>query len=459
MMKTYTSNKKENSINFVILLAFLTAPYFYIRYGGFDFSKGTSFSLVDLFLVSAFAFVAIFFIKNHALLKVDRQCRDMLILGSIIIFLCLLSGIIAPLLYKTNIRWPSLLSGASQYAFIFIGFPLLAFFFLSVNKLRTAIRFIALGYLFPMLLTLLMSPVNFFSPLREFFYCANRALGTYGNANSFAVVLVITLPFYIYLVATEKGFWQKIGYVGVITLLPCLFLSASFSGIIVLSSVIFFNLLLMVFWKNNPLRQAIKETVSRFALIFSLFAGLCVALSYFSPFIVEKVSSRIFLKTVYVPQEQAPTSQNPQEQALAPQSEMVQSALTRMELNYRALKLIQERNGGLFFGHGLRQTPLRPDFNFGGIGLDVHLVYLLLWVEGGLILVLAFIGYFGLLFRNCLKLSKKYPHEALVVGNSILALMLFCFFLPHVYLRYFWVPLLLAFVTTKEHTSISESVR
>ncbi len=516
MMTTHILNKKENSINFLILLAFLTAPYFYIRYGGFDFSKGTSFSLVDLFLVAAFAFVAIFFIKNHVLLKVDRQCRDMLILGSIITFLCLLSGITAPLLYKISIRWSSLLSGTLQYAFIFIGFPLLAFFFLSVNKLRTAIRYIALGYLFPMLLTILMLPVNFSPHLRELFYFANRALGTYGNAVGFALVLVITFPFYVYLVATEKGFWQKVGYVGVIALLHCLFLTASFSGIFVFILVVFSNLLLMTVWKNNPLRQAIKETISRFVLILFLYAGSYVALSYYSPIMVEKVSDRIFSilqKSVSAPQaivpapSSAPQAQTPlpqeptpapqaqtplpqeptpapqaqtplpQEPTPAPQAQtplpqesapppqahtqasvMVQTASLRMDLNYKALKLIQERNGGVFFGHGLRQTSLMPEFNLEGNGLDVHLIYLLLWAEGGLILVLAFLGYFGLLFRNCINLSKTHSDEALAIGNSVLALVLFCFFHPHVYLRYFWVPLLLAFVTTKKPTSKIGSV-
>jgi len=128
-----------------------------------------------------------------------------------------------------------------------------------------------------------------------------------------------------------------------------------------------------------------------------------------------------------------------------------------MELNYRGLKLLKERMGGFLYGHGVRQTSYLPEFNFGGNGLDIHLLYLLLWVEGGFILAATFGVYLLLLLRNCINLAKTHPAEAITLATALLSLALFGLFLPHAYLRYFWLPLLPAFITTKfgEQNAIS----
>lgn len=423
-------------LNALILIIFLTAPYFYIRQYGFDFSKGTSFSLVDFFLLLTLLTGAYSLFKNpDSILPLNKNLRNLFIIGGIFVLLCLISGFTADMSgVNHNINWKSLLSGTLQYAFILLILPLLANIFLKYETLRTAIRFIALGYLFPMLINIAIAPVNMLPELREMFFVANRALGTYGNANSFAEVLVITFPLYIYLIAKEKGLWQLTGYIGLIALLDCLVLSGSFSGLITFVTVIIMNMILLAFWKKNPLRRHVKQIFYNTLILSALFILSYIGLSYYAPTLMEKTENRLFLKTHAEIIEEAAT-------------DFSDTVNTRMELNYRGLDLLIQRNGGIFYGHGLRQTANLPQFNFGGNGLDVHLLYLLLWIEGGFILAVTFGIYLLLLLKNCITMAKTNPSEALVFATSVIAIMVFALFLPHNYLRYFWVPLLPAFLT------------
>ncbi len=438
----------KQPVHIAMLLVFLTAPYFYIRQSGFDFSKGSSFSLVDFFLLTSIFVVAYNFFTKRFSFDFNKHLRNMLIIGSMFTALCLLSGITAPMFAANDhVNWRTLISGAMQYSFIFIAFPLLVAFFISSSNVKTAIRYIALGYIPPMIINILLAPEAAFPNLREMFFSANRAMGTYGNANSLAEVLLITLPFYIYLIATEKGFWQKVGYIGLIAVLDCLFLYGSFSGFIARVVIAIANFVLLAMWKKHPLRAHMKKILQQSLLIFFMFACSYVALSYYAPYVVGKILERI-IPAALEPARLKPATLKPA--ALEP-TVLEQTVNTRMELNYRALDKIKERSGGLFYGHGLRQTSSLPEFNFGGNGLDVHLLYLLLWAEGGFILAATFGWYLLLLLRNCVNLAKTHPAEAVAIGTAVLSLALFGLFLPHAYLRYFWVPLLPAFVTTKEN--------
>ncbi len=427
----------KQPVHILMLLAFLTAPYYYIRQYGFDFSRGTSFSLVDIFLFAAIFLVAKEFFRKRVSLRLNKSLRDLLVVGGIFTFLCVLSGVTANLFgANATVNWRALFSGAMQYGFILIAIPLLVAFFFSPSNIKTAIRFTALGYIPPMIINILLAPEGVFPYLRDMFFCANRALGTYGNANSLAEVLLITLPLYVYLIATETGFWKKVGYVGLIAFLDCLFLSGSFSGFIAFIAVALANLALFVFWKNHPLRAHTKNIIKQVMLIAVMFIFSYLALSLYAPYVVGKINERIIPNYTF---------------SLPSKKETVleQTVNTRMELNYRGLELLKERSGGLFYGHGLRQTSTLPEFNFGGNGLDVHLLYLLLWVEGGFILAATFGVYTLLLFRNCFNLAKTHPAEAIALATAVLSMALFGLFLPHNYLRYFWIPLLPAFITTK----------
>jgi hypothetical protein len=462
------AGKNTQPVHFLMLLVFLTAPYFYIRDGGFDFSKGNSLSLVDLFLITSLCLVGYnFLLKRFSL---NKRLLAMLWVGGVFTALCLLSGITAQIFgANDNVNWLTLFSGTVQYSFIFIAFPVLAAFFLSSGNIRTAIRYIALGYMPTMLMTILLAPEAAFPDLRTMFFAVNRAIGTYGNANSFAEVLMITMPLYAYLIATEKGLWQKVGYVGLIALLVCLFLSGSFSGAIALVIIMIANVILIAVWKKHPLRGHIKSALLQLALIIFMFTCAYAAVSIYAPYIVGRVVERILPHTINsapnhameITSEQSveiisgqkvevPISPPVAAPPPPPPTVLQGTVNTRMELNYRALDKIKERSGGLFYGHGLRQTSALPEFDFEGNGLDVHMLYLLLWAEGGFILTATFMAYLLLLFYNCVNLAKTYPAEAIAIGTSVLSLAVFCLFLPHDYLRYFWVPLLPAFITTKQ---------
>ncbi len=433
-MEITTNSTSSSKLNLAMILVFLAAPYYYIRYGVFDFSKGTSFYIADFFLISACLLISVKTLQNLKSIFQNKQLLHILVAGGVFVSLCLLSGVTAKISgANNNVNWTTLLSGTIQYGFILLALPIVAFFYISQNNLRTAIRYIAIGYLPPMIINILLAPEEAFPYLREMFFCANRALGTYGNANSLAEVLLITVPFYVYLVATETGFWKKIGYIGLVAFLDCLFLSGSFSGFLTLIAITLANIALIAFWKNHPLRPHIKNIVKQTALIASIFICSYLLLSLYAPYVVGKVNERII----------------PQKEQQIEQTALEQTVNTRMELNYRGLELLKQRSGGLFYGHGLRQTANLPEFNFGGNGLDIHLIYLLLWVEGGFILGATFGIYSLLLLRNCFNLAKTHPAEAITLATAVLSMVLFGLFLPHNYLRYLWIPLIPAFITIK----------
>lgn len=343
-------------------------------------------------------------------------------------------------------HWPSWLSGTVQYAFIFIGFPILAGYFLSAGNVRDAIRYIALGYLPPMLLNILLLPNSAWPWMREMFFWANRALGTYGNANSFAMVITLTFPYYAYLIATEKGLWRNIGYIGMVALLSCLLLSGSFSGFIVFSCVFLANFALIILWRKNPLRSHVKSLAINIILLALLTCCSYMLMRSVSPGMLDSLDKRFFPAET---SQQSKAETTDDETVLALKQEVAKrgSADIRMELNKRAVELIIERNGGIFYGHGMRQTLLLPQFTILDTKFDVHMVYLLLWIEGGLVLSLTFLAYLILLMRNCWNMAKSHPAEAIAIFSSVLAITLFGAFNTQEYLRYFWVPLLPAFVT------------
>jgi hypothetical protein len=118
------------------------------------------------------------------------------------------------------------------------------------------------------------------------------------------------------------------------------------------------------------------------------------------------------------------------------------SANIRLELIDRAIDLLQKRGWGVLFGHGLRQTYTLPQFQFGDDGLDVHLIYLLLWLETGAVGVALYVGYFGLLSWMA---SRSAGIEAVTRYAALAPVAIFLLigvFMPHMYLRFFWVPLI-----------------
>ncbi len=361
----------------------------------------------------------------------------LLLVGAAFAIVSLISGLEGELIYNIDVSIGALLSGTVQYAFIMIFFPLMAGYYLSVDKLNSMMRFISLGYLLPMFLTLILISQGAPESLREAFFFSGRALGTYGNAVSFAGVLMIVLPYYTILYVTEKRFWKLIGFVGVNLTIVCLVLTISFSGVLIFLSLVIGNMLLALVWHDHPICKY-KSEFAYLAIITALVittVGGIAAIS--SPEIKKNMTNRIFFLN------EANTKNV--------ELENFGSADQRLYLIDTALNLINDREGGLLWGHGMRQTESLPAFSFYGPHLDVHLLYLLLWIEGGFILALLYIIFLLLLIRNVMKLAKISPSGAVAVGSAVIAIALFGMLNPHLYLRYFWIPILPAFVNWNAH--------
>jgi hypothetical protein len=268
--------------------------------------------------------------------------------------------------------------------------------------------------------------------MREAFFFAGRALGTYGNAVSFAAVLVIVLPYYAILFVTEKGLWRAIGAIGVNLTMICLALTISFSGMLVFLCLLIGNILLAFAWRDHPLRKFKSKFVS-LGISTTLFLSITTGIAMmYSPELQEVMTHRLFFLD--------PSSTTNVE------LENFGSADQRLYLIDTALKLIQERDGGILSGHGMRQTDKIPAFSYYGPHQEVHLIYLLLWIEGGLILVGVYLAFLFFLIRNVVNLAKISPTAAVAVGSAVAAITLFGMLNPHLYLRYFWIPILPAFV-------------
>jgi hypothetical protein len=458
--------KSKSALHPIMLLVFLTAPFFYLRLHAFDFSKGTSLSLVDLFL-----FILCAKIAKDTLLQIrsltyentkkvlaatfwhDTTTRCYVTIAVLFTLWTCLSAFVGSFLYPLDQPFSlmAFLSGLSQYAFLLLALPLIGRSFIK-NRLQfdTSIKYIALGYVPAMILILFVVNLHIYPDLNEMFFYANRAIGTYGNANSFAYVLLITLPFYVYL--SHKGgntTWRALGVMGAALSLVCLVMSGSFGGLLSLAATGAGILGLLLFWKEHPFRGYFKNIVSyliKLVLLFMLGMGIVVAQNNdfaenlfhrFEPAIVaaEKLTN-------FHPVGPNLDKRYDKEQEII---ESIGSLTQRIELFQIAGDMLASRPGGIFFGHGLRQSFAHTPFHFAGPHQDVHMQFILLWIEGGFVLMLLYVVFLGLIARQVFKAAKNHPAEALMMGTALVAIILTGVMSPHLYLRYFWVPLLPAF--------------
>lgn len=427
---------RQKRIGALFALIFITAPYVFLRLHGDDYSKGSSFTLVDVFLSMAGLMMLLVILRSGKIYcsRLRLVSKPLVLVGVIFTVCSLISGVEGLVFYGVDDGFSlgSLLSGTVQYAFIMIFLPIFASQYLSADNLKQVIRYIGLGYLFPMILTLVFLPHSSPERARQVFYFASRALGAYGNANTFAGIIVMILPYYVYLAITDRGRWRVMGYLSVMLSFICLFLTVCFSGTITLVIVIVVNIVFAVFWTGHPIYKYKARFIQLAAVsIFCTVTVSSIAIANM-PSIMEDVSTRLFFLNA--------------DNDKAVELDNLGSGAGRMELINIALRLIESRKGALLWGHGMRQTSAIHDFSFAGPHQDIHLIYLLLWVEGGLVLLLLFLAYLLLMFRNVTKLAKIYPFEAMAVGTAGLGLALFGMFYPHMYMRFFWIPLLPAFV-------------
>lgn len=427
-------------------LVAILAPWFYLRWGGFNFSVGTSLSLVDLFLFAGAAYFAVRFSKGEITLKQTLQGPQkwLFLFGSAFVLLGLLSGFTSVWADNRSLSWGALLSGLLQYAFVLLVLPVVAQAVLGGQQALSVVRILALGYLLPMLANLLLLNPEFLPQISFMFTSVGRAIGSYGNANSFAGVIALVLPYYLYLAYIDEGRWQWVGIVGAAVSLFCLLLTASFGGYLVLAACIGVNLLLIV-WKGHPLRTAgaLRTMLVPTITILAIFVGIFTVSALYAPPIQGALFSRLGAAAEPHSMGDLVAEDNyGSEGGISGLGQNVGSMSQRLDLIGRGFELIGERGGGLFYGHGLRQTTMMDEFAFGDVHLDIHLVYQLLWVEGGAVFALTFVGYLATLLLFCLLQLRTRPGLAIAAATSVVAFGLMGMVMPHLYLRYFWVPLM-----------------
>lgn len=408
--------------------ALLTAPYFYIRMHGFDFSKGTSLSLVDTFL---FVLLGVLIIEDRGhLIKKIRENRLALI-GTIFFFWSIIAAIFRETLSQLEppIKWSATLSAATQYGFVLTALPLVVarFFRGSVSRV---IFWIGLGYLPPLIISILFARHGAFDTYREYFYSSHRAIGTYGNANSFAFVLLLVIPYYTYL-ATRTREEKWLGFAGQTLSVVALALTASFSGILVFA-------LMMILIAGLIMIPNRLVKIQRWSAI--KFCAVSVALIIVAGFLTLKYAPNLEY-------ELGPRYSG----AVVDKIESVGiqdfgSASQRLTLMEKALRKLQ--NGTILWGLGLGNCRFNPSFSFGGIQLDVHNVYLLLALEGGLALAGIFMIYLFTAFKGTRR--KQVSPESYAAMFCIIALALYGLNFPHIYLRYFWIPLIPVFMMAEQ---------
>jgi len=464
---------------YLFLLICLFSPWYYLRWGGFSFSHGSSLSAVDIFLFVGFAYFLMRLNRDLPLAAVLRGFQPhLLALGTCFALMGLLSGFTRVWATSEPISWKALLSGLTQYSFVMLALPLIAAATLSGRKASFALKMIALGHLPPMVLNFVFMRQDVLPEVAFMFVSAGRSIGTYGNANSFAAVLALVLPYYFYLTYAETGRWRWLGIVGGALSLTSLLLTMSFSGFLVVGGCLGANILLFLVWRRHPLRGNGLSFAWPTGIMLALSVVLLGMITFYAPSMATSVTRRfdsISLPnnvpvtdgatasipatdgatasvpttdgaTASVPTTDGATASVPTTDGTATDGATatynIGSASQRIELIRRAFLLIRERDGGIFYGHGLRQTGLMDEFAFGEIKLDIHLIYLALWVEGGAVMSLLFIAYLATLLFGCFSRLRDNPAAAMAAGSSVLSFILMGMVLPHIYLRYFWVPMM-----------------
>ena len=309
-----------------------------------------------------------------------------------------------------------------------IGFVLLG---LRATCAKRIVTLVGVGYLTPMVVSVILAMTGQMSSENSWFFSVNRAIGSYGNANSFAAVILIVFPLYMQLTAEgESYFEKKIGIAGLLCSAVCLFMTVSFSAWLVLAVILILNFAYLLLSSKHPLRHYRFRAVGWLLFITSIAPLVIMALLKSFPEILEAVNYRLLLD---------------RDEDVS--METVGSGAERIELMHIAAgELIKRSIVGIFFGHGLGQSLFSPNFNFDGVVVVVHNLPLLISLESGLIATILFYLYFLFLVAAIWRTRRDHPLLALTLLNSVLLFLCYTLFNPHFYLRYFWVPLLPAFV-------------
>lgn len=404
----------------MIALSILIAPWF------FQGLAGTALSAVDLSISATLVLVLPYLLLGDRFDPWDLSpIMPVLIPGLLFSAVALLSGAIAPYVIANELNIGNFLSSTVQYTFIFVIMPFLALATMRVIVAANFIRIVAIAFLVPMIVNLAVAVIPVPLSLSDMFFFAARATGSYGNANTFALMISITFPFYVILALSRERPSAILGGTGVMVSLACLIAAGSFSGILVftLTATSMVGAILV----HPP--SSSKDIRKRMVQLAGLATVGCTAMSAII-LLTRGAHDQVKVRMLQVWEKIAG--------GVDTAATGFGSANLRMSLIDESISMISRYGGGLF-GHGLGQSEAISHF-----GTDVHLLYLLLWQEGGLPLLLLYLSILVIMFRNTLA-SEMAPEVRLAVFCSLIAIALSGFTQTHMYLRFYWIPLLPAF--------------
>lgn len=339
----------------------------------------------------------------------------------------------------------------SQYGCIFFIFPLLAGALRSSMTSQTFVRLVALAYVSPLLVQLVYAVCEDCTPHSDQFFSAGRALLSYGNANSAAIVISISLPFFLTLFFTERvRSWRAVGLVGIVTSFSCLMLTGSTSGIVCFVGA--YGTTILAFLILKPQRtifwRAVVASVLGIAVLFGTIQFIVQTrpksdqLRYRAD-LVHRQMGQAFLKLGLQNFGLRPEIFPEPELLPADQLDLrTPSARLRFEFMWESLDSVRQHLYGVY-GEGIGQAQaLRGE-------RITHFVYLLLLEEGGWPLLLSYLALFASLYRN-LSRSEEPIEYRLCLAVALTSLALGGLFQTHMYARFYWVPLLFAFASPSD---------
>jgi hypothetical protein len=354
-----------------------------------------------------------------------------LTVGLVFSILSILSTGTGMQLFRYDFHSSDFISGFIQYLFIYWAMPLVAARYLRVDNLWLYMRALVVGYSIP----LVAMPMSLLPHVPGFittaFFQYGRARATYENPNSFGSICVVVLPVILTIAICDPSRkWRYIAIGATVLTLANMIMTVSFGAFGILASITIVNAALWLILKKHPMRKGWRRMLGITVFVVAVATGVIALASTKLP---AGIKERMGVVISMVEKGDIRETK-------------IGSVHIRTNLNKEAETFISQRQGGIY-GHGLRQSPYMSRFN-----VNVHNEYLLLWIEGGIFLLLTFIVFFLILIRNCIALMRVSNMVGNAFALSLLAIIAFGFTNPEFYLRYWWVPLIPLFKNWSQAT-------
>lgn len=424
----------------LFFLIILSGPWFLVRFY-------SAISLADIFLILVFLYMLIHR-SDASNFFIDAQ--PMWLVGGIFTASVIYS-LAVPFWIGSKINFWRAAVTTSQYGCIFCVFPLLAGALRSSITSQTFVRLIALAYLSPLLVQLVYTVCGDCILQSDRFFIAGRALLSYENANSAAIVIAISAPFFLTLFLTERVLsWRAVGLIGMVTSFSCLLLTGSTSGIVCFVAT--YGATVLAFLVVKPRRATLLRAVVASVLGIAVVIGTIqfvvhtrpksdqlryrVDLAYQQ---VGQIFLRLGLQNLGLRLDFSPPELEP---LPADQLDLrTPSTSLRLEFMWESLDSVRQHLYGVY-GEGIGQAQaLRGE-------RIAHLVYLLLLEEGGWPLLLSYLVLLASLYRNLWR-SEEPINYRICFAAALTSLALGGVFQTHMYARFYWIPLLFAFAAPR----------